>query len=269
MLNFAANLSMMYTEQPFLDRFAAAAADGFRAVEYLFPYEHAPGDIASRLREHGLTQALFNLPPGDWSKGERGIASLPGREDEFRRSIATALEYARVLGNRTLHVMAGLIAPGADRGRHRAVYMSNLAYAADQARALGITVVIEPINTRDIPGFFLNRQDEAHQLLSEIGALNVQVQMDLYHCQIVEGDLAMKIRQYIGGVGHMQVAGVPERHEPDVGELNHPYLFAVIDEVSAACGWNGWVGCEYRPARGAQPGGTSAGLGWMRKATSA
>jgi hydroxypyruvate isomerase len=246
---------MMYPEHGFLERFAAAAHDGFKGVEFLFPYEHAAGELRTRLDDNGLTLALFNAPPGDWSKGERGIASLPGREDEFRRSIATALEYARVLGNRTLHVMAGLIAPGADRGRHRAVYMSNLAYAADQARALGITVVIEPINTRDIPGFFLNRQDEAHAVCRDVGAANLKVQMDLYHCQIVEGDLAMKIRQYIGGVGHMQVAGVPERHEPDVGEVNYPYLFKLVDEL----GYAGWIGCEYRPR-----GRTSDGLRWLR-----
>ena len=255
MPRFAANLTMMYPEHGFLDRFAAAARDGFKGVEFLFPYEHAAGELRTRLDDNGLTLALFNAPPGDWSKGERGIASLPGREDEFRRSIATALEYARVLGNRTLHVMAGLIAPGADRGRHRAVYMSNLAYAADQARALGITVVIEPINTRDIPGFFLNRQDEAHAVCRDVGAANLKVQMDLYHCQIVEGDLAMKIRQYIGGVGHMQVAGVPERHEPDVGEVNYPYLFKLVDEL----GYAGWIGCEYRPR-----GRTSDGLRWLR-----
>jgi hydroxypyruvate isomerase len=191
MPRFAANLTMMYPEHGFLERFAAAAHDGFKGVEFLFPYEHAAGELRTRLDDNGLTLALFNAPPGDWSKGERGIASLPGREDEFRRSIATALEYARVLGNRTLHVMAGLIAPGADRGRHRAVYMSNLAYAADQARALGITVVIEPINTRDIPGFFLNRQDEAHAVCRDVGAANLNVQMDLYHCVSVEGDLAV------------------------------------------------------------------------------
>ena len=155
---------------------------------------------------------------------------------------------------------------GADRARLRATYVANLAWAAEQAASAGVTVCLEPINTRDIPGFFLNRQDEAHAIVQEVGAPNLKVQFDLYHCQIVEGDLAMKIRQYLptGRVGHFQIAGVPMRHEPDLGELHHPYLFSVIDEVSQACGWQGWVGCEYRPARGAVAGGTSAGLGWMR-----
>ena len=255
MPKLAANLSLMYTEHPFLERFAAAARDGFRAVEYLFPYEHPAQELASRLRDHGLEQALFNAPPGDFAQGERGIASLPGREDEFRRSIDTALSYARVIGNKRLHVMAGLIAPGEDRARHRDLYVRNLAFAALAAADEGLTVVIEPINTRDIPGFFLNRQDEAHAICQEVGAPNLRVQMDLYHCQIVEGDLAMKIRQYIGGVGHLQIAGVPERHEPDIGEINYPYLFALIDQL----GYDGWIGCEYRPRAG-----TSQGLGWAR-----
>jgi hydroxypyruvate isomerase len=255
MPRFAANLSMMYNEYPFLDRFSAASDDGFRAVEFLFPYEYAPDEIRARLKAYGLTQALFNAPPGDWSKGERGIASIPGREDEFKRSIATALEYARVLGNRRLHVMAGLIAPDEDRARHRETYVKNLAWAAGQAAGEGIMLVIEPINTRDIPGFFLNRQDEAHAICKETGATNLKVQMDLYHCQIVEGDLAMKIRKYLKGVGHIQVAGVPERHEPDVGELNYPYLFDLLDHL----GFDGWIGCEYKPRAG-----TSAGLGWAK-----
>ena len=170
MPRFAANLTMMYNEHAFLDRFGAAARDGFKGVEFLFPYEHSAADIKARLAEHGLAQALFNAPPGDWTKGERGMASRPGREDEFKRSIATALEYARVLGNQRLHVMAGLIAPGEDRARHRATYVRNLAHAAAEAKALGITVVIEPINTRDVPGFFLNRQDEAHAVCKEVGA---------------------------------------------------------------------------------------------------
>ncbi len=253
MPRLAANLTMMYNEHAFLDRFAAAAKDGFRGVEFLFPYEHPAAEIGSRLEAHGLTQALFNAPPGDWARGERGIASRPGREDEFRRSIDLALEYARVLGNKRLHVMAGLISPGEDHARHRATYVENLACAARAALPEGITVVVEPINTRDIPGFFLNRQDEAHAVCAETGAPNIKVQMDLYHCQIVEGDLAVKIRRYIAGVGHMQVAGVPERHEPDVGEINHPYLFNLIDSL----GYDGWIGCEYRPRAG-----TSAGLGW-------
>lgn len=255
MPRFAANLTLMYNEYAFLDRFAAAARDGFKAVEYLFPYDFPAEELKARLDEHGLTQALFNAPPGDWAAGERGIASLPGREDEFRRSIDTALAYARLLGNDKLHVMAGLLPAQAERSRHRDAYLHNLAYAAQAARADGITILIEPINPRDMPGFFLNRQDEAQVICREIGAPNLKVQFDCYHCQIVEGDLAKKLERDIAGIGHIQIAGVPERHEPDIGELNYPYLFARID----ALGYDGWIGCEYRPKAG-----TSEGLGWLR-----
>jgi 2-dehydrotetronate isomerase len=271
MPRFAANLSMLYPELDFLARFEAAARDGFQAVEYLFPYDFDASELAARLKGNGLQQVLFNAPPGKWEAGERGLACLPGREQEFRDGIVKALRYAETLGCPRVHVMAGLVPPGQDRSALRPTYIDNLRWAARQAAQQGVNLLLEPINPRDIPGFFLNRQDEAHQLLSEVAALNVQVQMDLYHCQIVEGDVAMKIRQYLptGRVGHFQVAGVPQRHEPDVGELNYEYLFGVIDEVSAACGWDGWVGCEYRPARGAQPGGTSEGLGWFQKARAA
>ncbi|OJA77649.1 hydroxypyruvate isomerase [Burkholderia ubonensis] len=255
MPRFAANLSMMYNEYAFLERFAAAAHDGFKAVEYLFPYNFAAEDIREHLDQHGLTQALFNAPPGDWAAGERGIASLPGREDEFRRSIDTALDYARVLGNTKLHVMAGLIAPGQDRARHRATYVANLAHAAQAAFAHGITILVEPINQRDMPGYFISRQDDAHAICAEVRAPNLKVQFDCYHCQIVEGDLAMKLKRDFTGIGHIQIAGVPERHEPDLGELNYPYLFDLID----ALGYDGWIGCEYRPKAG-----TSNGLGWLK-----
>jgi hydroxypyruvate isomerase len=255
MPRFAANLTMMYNEHAFLDRFAAAARDGFEAVEYLFPYDFSAAELKARLDEHGLKQALFNAPPGDWTAGDRGIASLPGREDEFRRGLDTALAYARMLGNDKLHVMAGLLPAHADRARHRDVYMRNLDDAAQAARAEGITILIEPINPRDMPGFFLNRQDEAQAICREIGAPNLKVQFDCYHCQIVEGDLAKKLERDIAGIGHIQIAGVPERHEPDVGELNYPYLFDRID----ALGYDGWIGCEYRPKAG-----TSEGLGWLR-----
>ena len=266
MPRFAANLSMLYNEHPFLDRFAAAAADGFQAVEYLFPYAFPAQELAQRLADHGLQQVLFNAPPGNWDAGERGMACLPGREAEFRAAFAQALDYAQVLNCPRVHVMAGLAPAGAERAALQATYESNLTWAAELAATAGRDVLIEPINPRDIPGFFLNRQDEAHRIVQAIGAPNLKVQMDLYHCQIVEGDVAMKIRQYLptGRVGHFQIAGVPMRHEPDLGELNHPYLFDVIDEVSAACGWQGFVGCEYRPARGPVPQGTSDGLGWLR-----
>jgi hydroxypyruvate isomerase len=267
MPRFAANLSMLYPEHGFLDRFEAAAQDGFEGVEYLFPYEHDAKELAARLRANGLQQVLFNAPPGNWDAGEKGLACLPGRDNEFRDGIARALRYAEALSCPRVHVMAGLAAQGVERAVLQATYVANLRWAAREAARQGVNLLLEPINTRDIPGFFLNRQDHAHALVAEIGEPNVQVQFDLYHCQIVEGDVAMKIRQYLptGRVGHFQIAGVPERHEPDLGELNHPYLFAVIDEVSAACGWQGWVGCEYRPARGAQPGGTSQGLEWLRR----
>jgi hydroxypyruvate isomerase len=264
MPKFAANLSMLYPELDFLDRVAAAAADGFKAVEFLFPYAYDANVLAAKLKENGLQQVLFNAPPGDWEKNERGMACLPDRVDEFRASITTALRYADVLKCPRIHVMAGLVPAGTTREALRSTYVNNLRYAAAEAAKHGVNLMIEPINTRDIPGFFLNRQDDAHALVEEIGAPNVQVQFDLYHCQIVEGDVAMKIRKYLptGRVGHFQIAGVPERHEPDVGEMNYPYLFKVIDEVSAQCGWDGWLGCEYRPARGAAANGTSDGLGW-------
>ncbi|RDK09905.1 2-oxo-tetronate isomerase [Cupriavidus lacunae] len=255
MPRFAANLSMMYNEHAFLDRFAAAAADGFQAVEYLFPYEHAAAELRARLDANGLTQALFNAPPGDWAVGERGLAALPGREAEFRGTIERALEYAGVIGNDRIHVMAGLIPADANRAHCRSTYLENLAFAASAAAAQGVTVLIEPINTRDMPGYFLNRQDDGQAVCKEVGAANLKVQFDCYHCQIVEGDIAMKLRRDIAGIGHIQIAGVPERHEPNVGELNYPYLFEVMDTL----GYDGWIGCEYRPRAG-----TSAGLGWLK-----
>ena len=283
MPRFAANLSMLYPELPFLDRFEAAARDGFEAVEYLFPYAFDPRELAARLRANGLSQVLFNAPPGGsdaagferaWTDGQRGTASVAGREAEFRTGVQWALRYAQALDCPRIHCMAGLLKNGAspyESSAARSVYVSNLRWAAEQARAAGCDVLIEPINPRDMPRFFLNRQDEAHAIVQEVGAPNLKVQFDLYHCQVVEGDVATKIRQYLPTerVGHFQVAGVPQRHEPDLGELNYPYLFSVIDEVAAQCGWQGWVGCEYRPQRGAEPGGTSRGLGWLRAATGA
>jgi hydroxypyruvate isomerase len=258
MPRFAANLTMMYNEHAFIDRFSAAARDGFKAVEFLFPYEFPPFDIKAQLDDNALKQALFNAPPGDWSGGERGLASLPGREEEFRRSLDIALDYARIIGNDKVHVMAGLIAPGQSREQHREVYLNNLALAANVAASAHVTIVIEPINTRDMPGFFLNRQDEAQAICSEIGVPNLQVQFDCYHCQITEGDLAVKLRrdmkQRNAGIGHIQIAGVPYRNEPDTGEVNYPYLFDLIDSL----GYSGWIGCEYRPRAG-----TSDGLGWL------
>jgi hydroxypyruvate isomerase len=262
MPKFAANLSMLYSELDFLDRFEAAAKDGFMAVEYLFPYAFASRDIAARLKANGLQQVLFNAPPGDWNAGERGLACLPGREAEFYAGIAKALDYAAALECPRIHVMAGLLPAGSAHEALYPTYVDQLRWAAAQAARQGIDVLVEPINTRDIPRFYLNRQDQAHKVLADVGAANLKVQMDLYHCQVMEGDVAMKIRQYLptGRVGHIQIAGVPQRHEPDMGELDYPYLFSVLDELD----YSGWVGCEYRPQAGLQAGGTSAGLGWLK-----
>jgi hydroxypyruvate isomerase len=258
MPQFAANLTMMYPEHAFLDRFAAAAQDGFRAVEYLFPYDYPAAEIAARLDAHGLTQALFNLPPGDWAAGERGIAALPGREAEFAASVDKALEYAQATGCRRLHAMCGLVPAGAspaDLAAMRATFIANLRLAARRCAAHGITLLIEPINSRDMPGYFLNFQQQAHDIAAEVGEPNLKVQMDWYHCQIMEGDIAVKLRRDFDGIGHVQIAGVPERHEPDSGEVHYPYLLALLDEL----GYQGYVGCEYRPRAG-----TSAGLGWFQ-----
>jgi 2-dehydrotetronate isomerase len=258
MPRFAANLSFLYGEHAFLDRFAAARQDGFEAVEFLFPYEHAPQVLAAQLRSQGLQQVLFNAPPGDWAAGDRGIACVPGREAEFRSAIAEALDYAAALQCPRVHVLAGLVPAGAERVVLQALYLRNLAWAAQRAADVGVTLLIEPINRRDMPGYFLNRQDHAHAIVEELGAPHLKVQMDLYHCQIVEGDLAAKLRQYLpaGRVGHLQIAGVPDRGEPDVGEVNYPYVFDLID----ALGYTGHVGCEYRPRAG-----TREGLGWWRR----
>ena len=276
MPKFAANLSMLYNELPFLDRFEAAARDGFLGVECLFPYAWSAQEMAARLQGNGLRQVLLNAPPGGtdaassvaaWDSALRGTACVRGREAEFRQGVEMALAYAETLDCPRIHLMAGLVPTGVERDAVRATYVTNLRWAAAQAAQAGRGVLIEPINARDMPRYFLNRQDHAHEIVAEVGAPNLQVQMDLYHCQIVEGDVATKLRQYLptGRVGHIQIAGVPERHEPDSGELNDRYLLGVLDTVAAQCGWDGWVGCEYRPRRGAVPGGTSDGLGWMAR----
>ena len=271
MPKFAANLTMMYPELPFLDRFEAAAKDGFKAVEYLFPYAYDVKELAARLKNNGLQQVLFNLPPGGvdaasidaaWNAGTRGIACIAGREAELLAGANLALRYAEALDCPRLHMMAGLVPAGKNKENVRETYIKNAKSASQLIAKQGNNLLLEPINTRDIPGFFLNRQDKAHALIAEIGQPNVKVQMDLYHCQIIEGDVAMKIRQYLptGNVGHFQIAGVPERHEPDIGEMNYPYLFDLIDSL----GYDGWIGCEYKPKLGGQPNGTSSGLGWLQ-----
>lgn len=258
MPKFAANLSWMFTEVPFPQRFGAAAAAGFKAVEFLFPYDYPAADVADWLAQHGLENVLFNLPPGDWAAGERGLAALPGRQSGFRASVALGIEYALALGCKRLHMMAGLLPPNADSALYHATYLANVRYAARAAQQHGISILIEPINGRDMPGYFLQSQAQAHALRRASGAANVWVQMDFYHAQITEGDLACTLRQHIKGIGHIQIAGVPERHEPDQGEVHYPYLFRLLDEL----GYEGWVGCEYRPR-----GRTEDGLGWLTALT--
>jgi hydroxypyruvate isomerase len=253
MPRFAANLSMMFNEVPFLDRFAAARQAGFEAVEFLFPYEHPAAEIAVRLKDQGLQQVLFNAPPGDWAQGERGIAALPGRQAEFREGIRKALDYAAALACPRLHVMAGLAPAGAAHDALTATYAANLAWAAEECAKMGVKPVIEPINHRDIPGFFLNTTDQAAAVIAAIGAARLGMQFDLYHCQITEGDIVKRVEKHLPLIAHMQVADNPGRNEPGTGEVNWPFVFQRVD----AAGFRGWIGCEYRPA-----GDTVAGLGW-------
>jgi len=256
MPRLSANLTFLFTEVPFLDRFGEAARAGFRAVEFAFPYDTPAAEIAARIREHRLECVLINAPPGDWDAGERGIASIPGREHEFADSLATALRYALALGCPRIHVMSGIVLPGADaahRARQRSVLVGNLRHACDVAQRQGVTLLIEALNPRDVPGYLFSTQADAHAIRDEVAAGNLKVQMDFYHTQIVEGDLAAKLERWLPNIGHLQIAGVPGRHEPDVGEINYAWLLARVDEL----GYAGWVGCEYRPLRG-----TAAGLGW-------
>jgi 2-dehydrotetronate isomerase len=256
MPKFAANLSFIFQEIGFLDRFAAAAECGFKAVEYLGAYDHPPATVAALLHKNGLTQALFNMPPGDWAKGERGMAALPGREAEFRAGVDTALAYAKATNCRLVHAMAGLVPDGHDRAEAERSYVANLRYAADRLSSEGVTVIIEPINTRDIPGYYLNTTTQAMAIIDRVGHPNLQLQLDLYHVQIMEGDLAYHIRTLAGHYPHIQIAGNPGRHEPDIGEINYPFLFDLLDEI----GYSGWIGCEYRPKAE-----TRAGLGWAAR----
>jgi len=253
---FAANLSFMFQDLGFLERFDAAARCGFKAVEFLFPYDHPPAVIAERLAQNGLSLALFNTVAGDWAGGERGLAALPGREDEFRAGVDLAIGYATAAKCPLLHLMAGLVPEGGDRAAAERVYLENLRWAVDRVGGAGLTAVIEPINTRDIPGYFLNYTAQAMAAIERVGRANLKLQLDLYHVQIMEGDLASKIRALAGHYPHVQIAGNPGRHEPDVGEINYPYLFDLFDEI----GYGGWIGCEYRPK-----GDTTAGLGWAKR----
>ena len=252
MPRLAANLTMMFTEHAFLDRFEAASAAGFDAVEFQFPYDYPAKDIAARLLKAGVEPALFNLPPGDWAKGERGLAALPERRDEFRHSVRTALDYASVIGAPRLHMMAGLADPASPRHRH--AYRESLAYAADLAGEAGVSVLIEPINTSDMPGYFLHDFDYAADLIADLGRDNVRLQFDIYHRQMLRGDVIRGLQTLLPLIGHVQIASVPHRNEPGSGELDDVRVLGALDDL----GYQGFVGCEYRPR-----GATLDGLGWM------
>jgi hydroxypyruvate isomerase len=254
MPRFAANLSMMFNEVPFLGRFEAAAKAGFTAVEFLFPYEHSADEVGKRLHGNGLTQALFNLYPGDFAAGERGFAALPDRYADMERSLHKALPYAQATGVKRLHLMAGL----AERSDPKAVaaFRKSVVTAAEFLAPHGLDLVIEPINPRNVPGYFLNNFFFARDLIRELKIPNLKLQFDIYHCQIIHGDVTMHLREMFPIIGHMQIASIPSRNEPDGEELNYPYLFDEIDRL----GYTGFVGCEYNPR-----GKTTDGLGWFRK----
>ncbi len=254
MAKFAANLSMLFTEVDFLDRFKAAADAGFKGVEYLFPYDYTAAQIKERLDANGLTQVLHNLPAGDWGAGERGIACHPDRVEEFREGVARAIEYATALGCKQVNCLAGIQPQGVSDAEARSTLIENLRYAAEKLKAAGILLLAEPINTRDIPGFFLNRTEQALALFDEVGSDNLKLQYDIYHMQIMEGDLAPTIEKHLARIAHVQLADNPGRHEPGTGEINYPFLFAHLDRL----GYDGWIGCEYKPKAA-----TSQGLGWL------
>jgi hydroxypyruvate isomerase len=256
---FAANLSLMYTEHAFLDRFEAAAADGFEAVEFLFPYAFDPAEVAGRLRRHGLRQVLFNAPPGDWDAGERGIAALPDRVHEFRQGFTEqVLPWVKALRCPRVHVMSGLMPEGLPREALEQTLLANLRWATQFCVEHGFEILIEPLNPRDMPGYLLRTQEDAHRLVQQVDNGFVRVQFDLYHCHLTEGDVAGHLRRWLptGRVGHIQFAGVPDRHEPESGELDFPALFGLIDEL----GYQGVASAEYRPRAG-----TSQGLGWFKE----
>lgn len=256
MPRFAANLTTMFGEVQMEDRFERAAACGFAGVEMLFPYAYDVGRLRGALDRSGTELVLINLPPGDFAAGERGIAALPGREDEFRRSVELAMFYAQALAVPRVHAMAGLVSHGAQRE----TYVANLRFAANALAGVGKGLLIEPINARDMPSYLLSSQAEANAIIAEVGAPNLQLQCDLYHLQISGGDLSRTLVRDIAGIGHIQIAGVPDRHEPDLGEVHYPALFGLLD----ALGYEGWIGCEYRPR-----GRTEDGLDWFRRAAQA
>ncbi|MBK7831170.1 MAG: hydroxypyruvate isomerase [Gemmatimonadetes bacterium] len=258
MPRFAANLTMLFTEVPFLERFARAAAAGFAAVEFLFPYPYAVGDLRAALDRHRLSLVLHNLPAGDWDAGERGIACLPGRTEEFRAGVETAIRYAQALGVPRLNCLVGKTPSGEDPARIHATLVDNVRYAANALDAAGLQLLVEAINPFDIPGFHLTTTAQVLALLDEVGSPNVRVQYDIYHAQRTEGELAGTLSRHLARIGHVQLADNPGRHEPGTGEINYPFLFAHLDRI----GYDGYIGCEYKPA-----GVTEAGLGWMTALT--
>ncbi|MCI0440820.1 MAG: hydroxypyruvate isomerase [Chloroflexi bacterium] len=255
MPKFAANLTLLFTEEGFLERFDAAARVGFKGVEYLFPYDFDKDEVAERLRKNGLTQVLHNLPAGNWGAGERGIACLPNRVGEFQDGVGRAIEYAKALGCGQLNALSGIAPQDADPEKLRDTFVSNLRFAAAALKREGVTLLIEPINTFDIPGIYLNRTRQALDIIQEVGADNLRLQYDIYHMQRMEGELARTIEANLGVIAHLQLADNPGRHEPGTGEINYPFLFDFIDKL----GYEGWIGCEYNPAKG-----TEAGLGWVK-----
>ena len=255
MPKFAANLTMMFTELPFLDRFAAAAAAGFDAVEFLFPYDFDKQRLAGLLKDHGLTLVLHNLPAGDWAAGDRGIACHPGRIAEFRAGVDRAIDYATALACPKVNCLAGVLPAGATAETGRTTIVENLSYAAGKLEAAGVGLVLEPVNSRDIPGFFVDRTLPALEIIEAVGSKNLKLQYDIYHAQVMEGDLTRTLETQFALIGHIQVADNPGRNEPGTGEINFPFLFRRIDEL----GYAGWIGCEYKPR-----GQTTAGLDWLR-----
>jgi hydroxypyruvate isomerase len=257
MPRFAANLTMLFTERPFLDRFAAARAAGFDAVEYLFPYAYDRSALSSALETHDLKQVLHNLPAGDWDAGERGIACHPARVDEFREGVGRAIEYATVLRCPQLNCLAGKLPAGVTPATAHTTLVANLTWAAATLKAAGIRLLIEPINTWDIPGFFLTRTAQALAIIDEVGSDNLFVQYDIYHAQRMEGELGNTLKNHLARIGHVQLADNPGRNEPGTGEINYPWLFRHLDAI----GYSGWIGCEYKPKTT-----TEAGLGWLADA---
>ncbi len=255
MPKFAANLSMLFNEVDFLDRFKGAADAGFKGVEYLFPYAFEKDALVEQLEKHGLTQVLHNLPAGNWEGGERGIACHPDRVSEFQEGVGRAIEYGTALGCKQINCLAGIAPKDVSEDKVRATFVENLRFAAPRLKEAGIRMLVEPVNTYDIPGFFLNRTDQALGILDEVGSDNLYVQYDIYHSQRMEGELANTIQKNLARISHLQLADNPGRNEPGTGEINYAWLFRFIDKI----GYDGWIGCEYKPA-----GETRAGLGWMK-----